>query len=221
MSAIKAAAAAALAAAIAAEVPELAGKIEVTDAPPSQAAQYPAAAIEMGRFTFEAGTMDVVDDASGAPVMNGVDALAEGGVVRGSLRIWLATRLPPQREQLEEAIQRAFIADDLAPGRLAVTLSNVQVGDFATGVDWPLAFFCEDSEWNEELVFSEKRWVFLTIEVDLPILVLLKNVPKVTTLIAQITTDLATTVDDPSDVATLIGLDQVRVSADGTSSPYP
>lgn len=212
MSAIKYAAAAALAAAIEAKVPALANRVAVVDTPPTTASEYPSGAVLVDRFTFEAMTDEELDDEAGDPIMSGHDALVEAGALRGSMRIWLAGRLPAQREDLEERVLRMFAGDELAVGRLLVPLPNVRVGDFASGLTWHLAFFVEETEWRDELVFSERHWAYLTVEVDLPVLVLREHVPVVQQLLILATGDLSVTVDSPDDVAQLPGLEEHPVT---------
>lgn len=222
MTAIKYAAAAVLAAALVDAVPELADRVQVLDAPPTEPAQYPAAAIVLdGDFPFVPGDGEEIDDANGDQVMNGPDALVEMGSLRGNLRIFVAARTPVQREQLEERILRAFLADEMAITRLLCTVRNVAIADIQTGVDWPVAFFIESTTWSGELVFSEKRWAFVRVEVDLPVLAYLKNVPKVTTMLAAFTTDMVTAVGDPSQLANVTDLEQYAVDEDGSYTPHP
>jgi hypothetical protein len=199
--------------------------VQVTHAPPDQSATYPVLALLPERFVLEPHHDDEVLDDDGEPVMaDATTALMEVGTLRGTVRLWLAARTMPERARLEERIVAAFFADGLAPGRLQVTLDNVEVLGVATGASWPVAFFLENSEWREELVFSERRWSFLQVDVDIPVLVLRKDAAIVTTLVAALTTDLATQIDDPADVASppLTDLEQVTVADDGSVGPaYP
>jgi hypothetical protein len=74
------------------------------------------------------------------------------------------------------------------------------------------------------MVFSERRWSFLQVSVDIPVLVLRRDAALVTTLVAALTTDITTVLTGPDDVAVppLIALDQVTVADDGTVGPnYP
>lgn len=198
--------------------PELA-TISTVQAPPEEASVYPALALLPERFRLVAhGDEEVVDD-DGDPIMtNATTAVMEVGSLRGTVRLWLATRLTAERARLEEKVVSAFFQDDLAPSRLLVTLENVEVLGVATGADWPVAFMIDTTEWREELVFSERRWSFIQLNVDIPVLILRKDAALVTTLVAALTTDITTTVDDPTDVAVppLTSLEQVTVADDGT-----
>jgi hypothetical protein len=199
--------------------------VATVQAPPEAAATYPAMAILPERFTLEVCADEEVLDDDGEPiVLGGTNALMEVASLRGSVRLWLAARNPAERARLEERITAAFFDDGFAPGRLLVELDNVEVLDVATGASWPVAFQLRTSEWREEMVFSERRWAFLQVDVDVPVLVFRKDAALVTTLVAALTTDLTTTLTDPDDVASppLTDLDQVTVADDGTVGPaYP
>lgn len=207
-----------------AAAPELAD-IQTVQAPPEHAAVYPALAILPERFMLSTWPDEEVLDADDAPiVLDDTNALMEVGSLRGTVRLWLAARSPAERARIEEKLAAAFFDDDLANGRLMVTLDNVEVLGVATGASWPVAFFLDSTEWREELVFSERRWSFLQVDVDIPVLIFRKDAALVTTLVAALTTDLTTTVDDATDVAVppLSDLTQVTVADDGTiGAAYP
>jgi hypothetical protein len=212
-----------LADALRAAAPELTA-VEVVQAPPDGAATYPAAAILPERFKLEAQGDEEVTDEDGDPIMvDATTALMEVGSLRGTARLWVAARYPAQRALLEEKLRAAFFDDDLAPSRLLVTLENVEVLGVATGASWPVAFLLDTSEWRDEMVFSERRWSFIQLRVDVPVLIHRRNAALVTQLIAALTTDLNTTVDDPADVAVppLTNLELVTVADDGTVGPSP
>jgi hypothetical protein len=209
--------------ALRAAVPEL-QTVQTVQAPPDGSAVYPAAAILPERFRLEAmGDEEVLDEDDDPIMMDGTTALMEVGSLQGTARLWLAARYPAQRALLEEKIRAAFFQDGLAPSRLLVELENVEVLGVATGATWPVAFLLDTSEWREELVFSERRWSFIQLRVDVPVLVPRRNAAIVTSLIVALTTDLNTTVDDPADVASppLTDIELVSVADDGTVGPSP
>lgn len=223
MSRIKRLACEALAAKIAASHATLTSRVSVLQQAPDKVSDYPAVVVmPMGRFKFVGLQDDEALDSASDPIMaTATSALMHVGEITGSIRIWLASRTPAQREVLEDAILSVFTDDGMASGRTLATLTDLTVGGVATGYDTPIAFLVDSLEFHEEMVFSEKRWVFTEVSVDLPILALRRNAAIVETLVLALTTDLETTVDDPGDLATLINLEQHTVAADGVLGTYP
>lgn len=197
----------------------LTGRVEVLQQLPDLLAAYPKVVIMPERFKFEPALDEEVPDDDGAPVMVGDLAMMEVGHLAGSVRIWAGANHPPQREDIEDAIFRAFCREELAPGRLLVELTDVSVGGVATGADWPVAFQIDGAEWHEELVFSEKRWSFLRADVDVPVFVM-RSAPLVQDMVIALTADLETQIGAPADLA-LIRLEQIAVDEDGALSTFP
>lgn len=214
----------ALAAKLEATNPTLVGRVKVLQQPPDTIADYPVVVLMPERFTFVGLPDDEARDVNGAPIMVDTErALMHVGELRGSIRIWLASRTPGQRESLEEAVLSAFYDDGLAPGRCLATISNLEIGGFATTYDTDVAFLLSSEDFREELVFSEKRWVFTQVDVDLPILALRREAWVVNQMVIALTEDLKTTVDVPTDVSTtkLRDLEQHTVTGAGTLGTYP
>jgi len=200
--------------------------VKITRTPPDQPAEYPAIALmPEGRFKIDThGDIEVLDASDDPVIIDGSRAVMEVGTLSGTVLLWLSARLEGQRETIADDLIAAFCGDDLANGRLLVELPNVEVSGHATGAAWPFAFFLDDSEWRDEMVFSERRWIFMRLAVDVPILVLRENAALVTTMIAALTSDLTTVIDDPTDVAVppLGDLQQVLVNDDGSvGATYP
>lgn len=193
----------------------LAGKVAVVQDAPTAEKGYPAAAVmpePAFRFDVEHDTEVRVD---GAAVMTGDGrALMSVGALRCGLRIWIASRTPAQRERLTRAITRLFFDDELAPSRLALDLAGFEVDGFTPPASWPVYCFAADGEWRDELVFSERRWVFLRLSVDVPILILRDDVWRVSQMVAALTAGTAVT----PPAATF---EESLVAADGSTSPAP
>jgi hypothetical protein len=223
VSALRYAAAAALGAALEASSPTLAGAVEVLQRPPTEAADYPRLAILPERFKFDPHPDLELEDEDGEPVMvnDGADAVVHVGSLEGSVRLWVGARYPVQREEIEDAVLAAFCGDDRAPGRLLVTLSGLVIGGFPIAETYDVAFHFEDTEWREELVFSQRRWSFTEVSVDVPVLVLRKDAHVVTDLVLAITSDLDTPIASDADLANLPELEQFEVAEDGSLTPYP
>jgi hypothetical protein len=214
----------ALAAKLEATNPTLVGRVKVLQQPPDTIADYPVVVLMPERFTFVGLPDDEARDDDGDPIMvDASRALMHVGEFRGSIRIWLASRTPGQREELEESVLSAFYDDGLASGRCVATLTDLVIGGQATGYDTTVAFFLNSEDFREELVFSEKRWVFTQVDVDLPVLALRRDAWVVNQMVVALTEDIETTVDDPTDVTTskLRDLEQHTVTGDGTLGTYP
>lgn len=205
----------ALGALIADRVAALTGKVAVVQAPPTADRGYPAAAVmPEPTFRFDVEHDVEVRDADGAVMTGDGRALVTVGALRTSLRIWLAARTPAQRESLEVAVTRLFFGDELAPTRLELALSGFEVDGFTPPVTWPVYCFVEDGEWQDELVFSERRWAFLRCSVDVPILILRDDVWRVSQMRAALAA--GTQVTPPA-----VAFEESLVGADGSTSPAP
>lgn len=204
-------------------IPEVQTFAEV-QAPPSEDVIYPAIAILPEKFKLTTQVAEQVLNPDGTPtILGGQRGIFECGALRGSVRIWAGARLPAQREQLEDKIRKAFFQDDLALGRLMVSLDDIEVDGERTGASWPVAYFLDDEEWHEEMVFSEKRWSFMHVLVDVPILIARDEAWQVTEMVVALTRDVSTVIATPADVAVppLDDLRQNTVNDDGSVGPPP
>lgn len=216
----------ALCAALRAAVPELkhaAPTYEVPDVP----VEYPSIAVLIESMTDVYGADIEMEDEDGDPIMfDGSSALMEVGTTSVSPRLFLAARTPGERAKLGGKIKRAFADDDIASGRLLVTITNIAIDGQATPATYPIAFFLDGEDWSDEMAWSEKRWTYLRLQVDVPILVLRKDATPVTS--AQVTVAASTTMDltpltSPDQIADLDPADTltVTINADGTVGPTP
>lgn len=209
-------AAQALAAVIAAGVPDLVGKISVVQEAPTAEKGYPLAAV-MPEPTFRldaAHDLEVRDADGRAIILDDGRAFMSAGSIETSARIWLAARSPAQREKLQARILRLFFGDEMAPTRLTVTLSGYEVDGFAAPATWPVSYFVDDGEWQDEMAFSERRWVVLRASVSIPILLLRDESWRIDEMLLAIAagSNVTTTTDD---------LDEVLIDSDGQFSPAP
>lgn len=245
MSRIKRACAQGLADALEERVGKLGQKPTVISAPPSGKAEYPALAVQIDRIAFNYTNDDIVMVDPNADIgdpgyllagsyatdenndlVEGVvyvdpsgSSLSHVGSIRAKGRIWVGTRLPSQREQIEEDIELAFQSDRAAPGRLLVSIAGVTIA----GMTIPFGFGTfdhGDNTWEGEHAFEERLWCYLAFDLDAPILIP-RDEPIVEQLILAITSDLDTPVDSAEDLSNLADIDQMTVNEDGEVDPYP
>lgn len=194
---------------------------EVPDVP----AVYPSLAILVDSSKDETWTEIEVEDENGdAIVLDGSLAVMEVGQSSLDVRIFLAARTPRERSRIGRQLRRAFYDDDVAGGRLTVTIPNIEADDRPTGKAWPISFFLEGGEWVDEMAFSEKRWTYLRASVDVPILILRGDATPVTSMRVELSASPTTTpvaLTDPSQVAALDPLDIATINADGSVGPTP
>lgn len=186
---------------------------------PGRGTAYPAVIVEPGeRWRFTPCQHEELFDAGGDAIFHADGRAAfEVGQLTGRARIWCGAH-EDQRFDIEDAILEAFCDDDRAPGRLLLDLTDVQVSGQSLGVDWKVACMIDEDGWQEELVFSERRWSFAQIMVDVPVLMLRSNAWKITEQLLSITTDLDTPLSDPADLANLTDVETVLVNDDGSVS---
>lgn len=197
----------ALAALISARVPALADKVAAVQEPPTAEKGYPAAAVQYDGVAAVTAHSDIeVEDADGVPIiLDDGRAFMDVGSVGARARIWVAARTPAQRERLQTQIVRLFFGDEFAPTRCQLTIEHFEVDGFTTPTAWPVCFFLRSTEWTEELVFSERRWAFLSLEVDIPIFILREEAWRVTEMTLALT---ATTGNQPAAAAELAFIDE-------------
>lgn len=224
MSRAKYLAAKALGDALEAAEASLAGNVRILQQPPEVSETYPALAILPDRFETVWFQEDEACDANGDAIMlddpaNG-DALLQVGELVGSMRIFAAARYPADRENLEDAIIRAF-CQDLVPGRL---LANVTISfnGFTDTLTTPLGYFLDSMEWAEEMAFSERRWSWSTVKVEIPILVPRAGAYLITSYQVALARDITTDISAETDPDTILGLlapppvEQYAVDENGT-----
>lgn len=189
---------------------DLKQSVSVIEAPPSRAADYPAVAIVLDSTDF-ALRDDLIPVTNNQPLL-GSDATMSAiefpdefgkfddntviyncGRYVAHCRIFVATRLPEQRAELEEEIHRIFLEDDAAPGRIFMTMSQPKLGKRTLPWDWPCVAILPDgadvngSSWTPEYAFSERLWSWIKCDVEVDILVP-RLAPIIKTLQLEMTT---------------------------------
>ncbi len=190
---------------IAAQLPDIA-TVEVVAAPPSKPAKYPACAVLVDSTDYWLADDFVPVDVDGNPLI-GTDAIMglpadwarfdentlvySVGRVTMKCRVFVATRLPEQRAELEDQIFSFFMADDLAPGRILMSLDQPRVMSRTLPFAWPVAALLPEadqfSQWTAEYAFDERLWAWLKCEVEVDMLVA-RNAPEIKQLILEMVT---------------------------------
>lgn len=210
----------------------LAGKVQlgqppvIIDAPPSQLAEYPALAVWIEKtvpmFTQAApvlvgedGTILIGGDATdedgnildGDPLMlSGDTYVSSVGTIRCSGRLWIGSRYPAKREELEQRVWFEFMQDDARRGILLIDITAAKLGDFTIPFGTATVAIGE-STWSGEHSFEARLWDFLRFDMDLPLLVP-RTDPMAAHLILELSRDLNTPVTTPTDVPKLPDLEK-------------
>lgn len=175
----------------------LVDRVSVLQQLPDQLAEYPKVAILPERFKYQAWYEGAIEDDAGEVVTVDGDPLMRVASFDGTIRLWVGSNYAAQREQVEDAILRSFHLISGAPGRIDVTIDDIEIGGVATGYDAPISFTLgPDTEWREELVFSERRWSYLMVGLSFPLYVTRSDAALVQSLWVAITGDTETTIPD-------------------------
>ncbi len=218
---------------------QLATTVEVIAAPPSKAATYPACALLIDRTEYAANDDFIPVDEDNNPLV-GPDATLDlpadwarfdantliyrVGRYMMHGRIFVATRHPDQRAELEEQIFALFFEDDLVPGRIVVDIQQPIVLGRPLPWPWPIAAFLADegSTWTSEFAFDERLWSWIKFDIDVDIFVP-RSAPQVTQLVLEMDADFTQPLLDDGTVTDLDNGDDneaVLVDQDGTLSAY-
>lgn len=219
---------------------DLADDIAIISNPPSDVGEYPAVAIWLERFSTKFTTEDELtvnssgdlrvgdlynlgENPSGAAEIAPGARLSRIGTSSGSGRIWIGSRYAPARENLEDEINEIFTQDSTAPGRVLVSINEASIGGVQLPWSMKAAFFINDSEWQNELAFTERLWCFMRFDLEIGIYAA-RTEP---TMIEQIILGLNTNVHDgtattvaPADQELKSPSEYLVVGVDGTVSPY-
>lgn len=174
---LKRAAAKALAAHLEAAIPALAGKVHTVSAEPEEYAAYPSLYILPGKMTPELLGEEEVDDSAEDTL------LVEIGDWTGTWELRIPGKTPLEREELEQQVLDAFFAREGAGALIEVSIQRVVAGGVTTQHTATASFGIDASEWSEEFSFSKKRFSFLDVSAEIPILVLRTNIPTINELI--------------------------------------
>jgi hypothetical protein len=177
-------------------------------APPSEAPEYPAVAVQLDRFKLETYDDDEIQGDEEGPLVGaraildwapnidigGGAYVSRVGKIIGSGRIWVGARLPAQREAMESRITRIFFDDPSVPSRWLITIPNPLIEDYTLPFPWTVTAFLGDTEWTNEYVFSERLWAWLNYELEIELLV-----PREFPLIKQIALEFDVDHSQPFD----------------------
>lgn len=201
-----------LRATVEAAIPTLVGKVRPVSADAMHAESMPAMAFVPRDFDPTFGSaIEVSKPTSSTQLMQ----VGEG---RLRVEVRIGHRHPAQREALQEQFTALFLADPDAPGTISLLTAPLTIQGFATGYQAPCSYELANWEWNEERVFETARFVFMEMEILVPILYLRgatagTEVYTIAAIQLQMTRDLTTT---PNAAATNLVTDEtVQVNADG------
>jgi hypothetical protein len=217
---------------------KLGSRPTVVDAPPSQLAEYPTVAVWIEKSDDALTMSDVVlQDASGnllagaaatddnGVILDGdVVQIADGvtlstvGTIRCEGRIWVGSRYPAKREEIEEAIWFAFNQNDAAPGRLTLSLNGHRLGDMIINIGSVATVDLLGSSWSGEHSFEARLWSWNRFTMDMSLMVPRFD-PLAQHLILEFSENVTTPVLVPADVNKLADLEKYEVDATGYPTP--
>lgn len=211
MSAIKLNVADALAEYIKARVGEFGGNVYSAAADEETEAVFPSCVILPMQFSFTPWQEDELDDSDPEILILSV------GDFEGRCAIRVYAKSQDERARLGQRVWDLFFSTEGAPGRLLVDTQPLELqvqgqapGDTQTLYSARAAFTLEDEEWQEEMVFSKKRYEYLEIGAVIPCVVA-REVANIATLTLAITADLDSTEID----------EEIKIGQDGSITPYP
>lgn len=211
MSRIKYTAAKALSDHLAAAIPALAeaGAVAPIHEEADEVARFPGLVVIPGRMVFEPRTEDEVSEPSAS------ETIVEIGHFAGAFELRVYAKHATEREKYEDLVIKEFGQREGCPGTLVRTISNIQVNEVVSTLSTQVRYRLDDETWDEEKVFSSKRYAFLSVLVELPCYVRRSGVYTIEQYVSAFTQDLTT--DDPN----LIPVEQIAVDENGNVTPYP
>ncbi len=195
---------------LAGQVPELVGNIHTVQSGPNETSTYPCAALISNTLAFEPFQAWEVwaQDPDAVPFVEDGKVLINVGDFTGDYELRLYAQSVTERENLEEKVLHAMLAEAWRPGVVSLATPAVTVNSFTTLYEAPCAFMVEREVWQEEFAFENRRFAFLDLTVQFPALILRSDTYTVTQMILALTEDLGS--DTPTD--------SVEVSEDGEIS---
>lgn len=183
MSLIKKAAAEALASFIEAQIPELGGHVFSSWADEENDASWPAVVVLPGRLQFMPWQEDEIDDSDPNILILSV------GDFEGTAELRVYAKSQAEREHVGQLVTDLFMSREGAPGVLVAPTKpialNVIGGTRSPALASTFAAFTFDAdEWNEERVFSKKRFQFCDVGMVFPCLVA-RSVPTILQLLLE------------------------------------
>lgn len=130
-------------------------------------AVYPSVSLIVRQFQLETffGDGDTIDDSDPARELVSI------GEFTGTIEMRAVGDSAPMRERLTQLITDLMLSSPQAPGVLLGVVPNVVVSGIQTGYNAPAAFEWDSGEWNDELVFANRRYEFSKVSVSFPALI--------------------------------------------------
>ena len=218
-SSLKMSLAQALADYLAAAVPGL--DCQAGSADPEQAMKGPSLQVlphKVRFFPFISQDVAGGDDTVGV-VTAGVatDLVLDLGEFSGPIELRLAARSQAERERYQAAVLSALSADEDRPGTTALQMPPAQFetasGSVLTNFAPIGAVHLDGDDWQEEMAWAKRRFAWLEVEAQYPMLVLRRAVPNAEELVLELTEDTTTSDVDaiPADK-----VEEVQVLQDGS-----
>lgn len=206
-----------LVALVAPDIP--AGDVIIQDAGADAHACFPNLVVRhIGAYEFQAFEEDEIWTTDDTDPDNPNTRAVQVGDLSGQIEIILGATNEPFRERMEDRILHALLKETSQegfgrPGVLVLQLDNFTVGGIANMADVPVGYVLQTETWQEEMVFEKKRYSTLTLDIDMPALVVRQGMYDIDELVLAITDDLTSTDPALSDI-------QVAVSEDGDLTEY-
>lgn len=196
MSTIKMLTIEALASALESYSADLTGRVRAFQQPPTEQADYDGIAVTAeGTWGIEWWYEDEVRDQDGDAIIVGANsdqALVEIGEMMGTVRLWTAAHYIPGRAELEDLIILAFNQLEGAPGRLDFTLPAITIAGVETAHTPNVSASMDSEAWEDGFAFSHRRWAEMDLSVEVPILILRANAPRIAEYRLCLTEDIET-----------------------------
>jgi hypothetical protein len=185
-------------------------KVTTPQVPYTQDMEYPSIAIVPMAFTFaEPLQEDEVEDVQPYTLLVNV------GDFEGSVEVRVAANSAFEREEIEQRILELMLSTEFAPGYLGIETDPVRLGGVQYLHRALASFELAREQWREEMVFSNERYSYLTLDTTFPALVSRGSAQQpiytIETLVLAINHDLASDVPD----------EQRQVHQDGSITVYP
>lgn len=187
---------------------------------PQDVATLPSAAVIPNVFRFDPFQAD--EAWYDAETDDGRALLAVGGFL-GQMELRIYARTPAERQDLEEAVLHALMAEALRPGVVSLQTAAVTVGGVATLYPAPVFVAVADCEWREEFAWENRRFSFLDLDVGYPALVL-RDAHTIDALVVVLTDDIDSdvpvetfTVESDGSVGPVTAVSAVSVTLDDAS----
>lgn len=171
---------------IGANVAGLSGKTNATIAGPEVTLPCLALRVIPQGLTFEPAQEDEVYAAD----PDDGNLITDVGQWTGQFNLELYTTSPAERELYEQAITDLFMQEVWAPGTLFLDTPALTVNNYISLYSAEVKIRLTDEDWNDEMAFEAKRYCYLTVDVDLPVLVN-RAVTNITSLQIWLSNDAA------------------------------